>query len=124
MNQSKEVFLMTVGEDLQVEIIEEELKNAGIPVLKKHREGGAYLSIYMGKSMYPVDLYVSEESHEIAREILLDLGITDIDGKPITEMDSRKKPESNRHPKAQMRIFKIGVFLIFLLWLLLWWRSS
>jgi len=124
MKESKEVFLMTLGEDMQVEIIEEELKNAGIPVLKKHREGGAYLSIYMGKSMYPVDLYVSEDSYEIAREILLDLGITDIDGKTITEMDSRKKPETYKHSKSQMRIFKIGIALIFLLWLLLWWRSS
>lgn len=124
MKESKEVFLMTLGEDMQVEIIEEELKNAGIPVLKKHREGGAYLSIYMGKSMYPVDLYVSEESYEIAREILLDLGITDIDGKTITEMDSKKKPEPYKHSKSQMRIFKIGIALIFLLWLILWWRSS
>lgn len=124
MKEPKEVFLMTLGEDMQVEIIEEELKNAGIPVLKKHREGGAYLSIYMGKSMYPVDLYVSEDSYEIAREILMDLGITDIDGKTITEMDSRKKPEAYKHSKSQMRIFKIGIALIFLLWLLLWWRSS
>lgn len=124
MKHSREVFLMTVGEDLQVEIIEEELKNAGIPVLKKHREGGAYLSIYMGKSMYPVDLYVSEESYEIAREILLDFGITDIEGNPVTEVDNKKSLDPGKNNKVQMRIFKVGIFLIFLLWLLLWWRSS
>lgn len=123
MKQSREVFLMTIGEDMQVEIIEEELKNAGIPVLKKHREGGAYLSIYMGKSMYPVDLYVAEGSYKIAREILMDLGITDIEGRTITEMEPTKKAESKKDTKSQMRIFKIGISLIFLLWLLLWWRS-
>lgn len=124
MKKSTTVFLMTVGEDLQVEIIEQELKKAGIPLLKKHREGGDYLSIYMGKSMYGVDLYVSEDSFEIAREILLDLGITDIEGKSVTEVDHKRDLESNKQNKVQIKMFKVGIFLIFLLWLWLWWRSS
>ncbi len=124
MNKSREVFLMTLGDDMQVEIIEEELKNAGIPLLKKHREGGAYLNIYMGKSMFGVDLYVSEDSYDIAREIIHELGITDIEGKEVTEMEGKKDLEANKQNKAQVRIFKVGIFLIFLLWLILWWRSA
>ncbi|NBG89643.1 putative signal transducing protein [Isachenkonia alkalipeptolytica] len=124
MEKSKEVFLMTVGEDMKVEIIEAELKKAGIPLLKKHREGGDYLSIYMGRSMYGVDLYVSEESYGIAREILLDLGITDIEGNPVGERNPEKDGKGHQQNKVQVKMFKVGIFLIFLLWLLLWWRSA
>ncbi len=124
MNESREVFLMTLGEDMQVEIVEEELKSAGIPLLKKHRQGGDYLSIYMGNSMFGVDLYVSEDNYDIAREIIHDLGITDIEGKQVTETDHRKNLGSKKQNKVQIRIFKVGIFLIFLLWLILWWRAA
>jgi hypothetical protein len=124
MKESEIVFLMTVGDDMQAEIIEEALNKVGIPLLKKHREGGAYLSIYMGKSMYGIDLYVSEESYDIARGILTDLGITDIEGKSVSQVTQRKGVKANQHNRVQTRIFKVGIALIFLLWLLLWWRSS
>ena len=124
MTESKEVFLMTLGEDLQVEIIEGELKNAGIPLLKKHRLGGAYLSLYMGRSMYGVDLYVWEDSYHIAREIIHDLGIKDIEGKDIYDIHEPTLSQGGKEKKGQMKIFQVGVFLIFLLWLLLWWRSA
>lgn len=123
MENLKEVYLMTVGEDMKAEIIEEELKKAGIPLMKKYREGGGYLNIYMGKSMYGVDLYVSRKSYEIAREILLDLRITDIEGKLVTEVDQRAYQKENQNNRTQIRMIKIGIFLIFLLWLFLWWRS-
>ena len=124
MEHSKEVFLMTVGEDMQVEIIEEELKNAGIPLLKKHRGGGAYFNILMGRSMYGVDLYVSEESYERAREILHDLGIKDIEDEPVTVEEQRRSGKVNQQNQAQARIFKAGIILVLLLWLFLWWRSG
>lgn len=123
MDQSKEVFLMTVGEEMKAEIIEAELKKQGIPVLKKHREGGDYLSIYMGKSMYGVDLYVAGESHDIAREILKDLGITDIEGQPVKERKDVGDDTAGEQNKTQIRIFKVGMLLILLLWLWLFLRS-
>lgn len=120
MKNPKEVYLMTVGEDMKAEIIEEELKKEGVPLVKKYREGGDYLSIYMGKSMYGVDLYVSRDHYEIAREILQDLEITDIEGKLVTEVDQNLQRNNENNNKAQIKMIEIGLFLIFLLWLILW----
>lgn len=120
MKNPKEVYLMTVGEDMKAEIIEDELKKEGVPLVKKYRGGGDYLNIYMGKSMYGVDLYVSGDHYEIAREILLDLEITDIEGKLITEVDQNFQRSNKNNNKAQIKMIKIGIFLVFLLWLILW----
>ena len=124
MDHGKEVFLTTVIDDMKVEIIEEELKNEGIPVIKKHRGGGAYFNILMGRSMYGVDLYVSEESYDRAREILRDLGIINMKDGSTAEEEQKRNAAREKQKRAQARMLKTGIALVFLLWLILWWRSG
>lgn len=65
-----EVYLTTASDEIEADILESLLKSNGIPVLKKHRGAGAYLSILMGKSYSGIDIYVPSKSYDIARELI------------------------------------------------------
>jgi hypothetical protein len=53
-----EAFLVSVSDKMEANIIESLLRESHIPVLKKYKESGAYLNIYMGASPFGIDLYV------------------------------------------------------------------
>ncbi len=66
----KEIYLTTAAGSFEAETLEALLRSNGIPVLKKYREAGAYLEIYMGVSNFGVDIYVPSSMYERAKEIL------------------------------------------------------
>ncbi|MBP2651341.1 MAG: hypothetical protein H6Q74_2166 [Firmicutes bacterium] len=63
-------YLTTAIDPIEAEIVLALLNSNGIPVLKKFRGPGGYLEIYMGTTIYGVDLYVPAELAEEARSII------------------------------------------------------
>jgi len=71
MNQQcNEVFLLTAANSIEADMIGQLLKANGIPVLKKYKGMGGFLKIYMGDSIYGVDLFVPAELLDKARDII------------------------------------------------------
>lgn len=68
----REVYLVSVSNNIEAEIVEDLLTSNKIPVLKKYRETGAYLNIYMGGTNFGVDIYVPSKLMTKAKEILKD----------------------------------------------------
>jgi hypothetical protein len=63
-------LLINVRDENEANMVEEILIFNGIKVSKKYKEAGAYLSVYMGDSVYGVDLYVLESKYEAAKELI------------------------------------------------------
>jgi hypothetical protein len=68
--EDEAAYLTSVSNKIEAEMLEALLNSNGIPVLKKSREAGGYLDIYMGATVYGVDLYVPSRLLERAREII------------------------------------------------------
>lgn len=66
----EEGFLLSAASSIEADMIEAILKSNDIPVLKKYKESGGYLKIYMGDTIYGVDLYVPQPLLDKAREII------------------------------------------------------
>ena len=64
-----EMYLKTVSTDIDAEMIIEMLSHEGIPVRKKYRECGDYLTVFMGKTVMGIDLFVPSKLYEKASEI-------------------------------------------------------
>lgn len=63
-------YLVSAANSIEAEMIEALLNSNQIPVLKKFKEAGAYLDIYMGSTNLGVDLYVPSKLREKAKEII------------------------------------------------------
>lgn len=55
---SEWTFLCQAGDEHEANIIESLLDSEGIPVLRKYREAGDYLRIYMGMTNFGIDIFV------------------------------------------------------------------
>ncbi|NLM72558.1 MAG: DUF2007 domain-containing protein [Clostridiaceae bacterium] len=67
-------YLMTAADNIEADIIESILKPSGIPVLKKYRETGHYMTLVLGKSNYGIDLFVPGDRVVEARELVKTAG--------------------------------------------------
>ncbi len=63
-------FLIGAADEIEAGIIETLLRSSQIPVLKKYREAGAILQIFMGMTSFGIDLYVPANCLEQAEELL------------------------------------------------------
>lgn len=68
----KEAFLISVGGSIEADMMEALLNESNIPVLKKFRDAGDYLKIYMGGTIYGVDIYVPSRLLGEAKQIVFD----------------------------------------------------
>lgn len=66
----KEAYLTSASNSIEADVLEALLESNGIPVLRKFREAGGYLEIYMGGSNFGVDLYVPSKLLETAKGII------------------------------------------------------
>ncbi|NMB98208.1 MAG: hypothetical protein GYA02_16645 [Clostridiaceae bacterium] len=64
-------FLINVKDEIEFSLLEAKLKLESIPVLKKYREGGGYLSIYTGNTLFGVDIYVPSKMLDNAKDIIM-----------------------------------------------------
>jgi len=67
--EGMELFI-TASDNFEADIIESFLKTSGIPVIRRHRESGDFLTVLMGNTAYGIDLFVPEERAKEARELL------------------------------------------------------
>lgn len=64
------VKLINLQNPVESELLQDLLRQAGIPVLARDKESGGYLKIYMGYSVFGEDLYVRQSDYGRAQEIL------------------------------------------------------
>lgn len=69
-SNSAEAFLISVADGMQADILESKLKFYGVPVRRKYKESGDYLTVYMGATPFGIDLYVPQELLEQASELI------------------------------------------------------
>jgi hypothetical protein len=63
-------FLKNVADDQEAVLVESVLGTESIPVQRKYKEAGNYLEVYMGMSRYGIDLFVPEDTLELAKGLL------------------------------------------------------
>lgn len=74
------VYLTTAKTSLEADILESKLRSEGIPCLKKYKGPSNAVEIIMGSNfMFPIDLYVPEETLEDARNIIVAVPILEDD---------------------------------------------
>lgn len=100
----KEVFLTSVAGDIQSELIESKLRSNGIPVLKKYRETGSYLSVLFGSSNLGINLYVPSVKLEDAKQIIECIEDINEDSEEIDNLN-----------KSYQRKRRIGAWFIIIL---------
>jgi hypothetical protein len=64
------IFIKQAANEIEANIIESIFDSEGIPVIKKYREAGEYLKIYMGMTNFGVDIYVPTKLKEVAETLL------------------------------------------------------
>ncbi len=109
----REVYLVSAANSIEAEVMEALLTSNQIPVLKKYKEAGAYLEIYMGLTNFGVDLYVPSEQIVRAKELInSNFGVVteteqkNFDKENITEIDDKYN--------KKRRIFTWIMLLIFI----------
>lgn len=89
------VFLCTVNNSFEADLLESKLKSEGIPCLRKFQGASNFLEIFMGtNSAYPIDLYVPESALEDAKNIIVAVPISsdDFQEEPV-DFDSMTEEE-------------------------------
>lgn len=109
----REIYLTSAANSVEAEMIEALLNSNGIPVLKKFREAGDYLKIYMGGTNLGVDLYVPSKLFEKAKDIIdgtqelaIEESRQDSDEEEIIKLDR------NYSKKRRIRTWIILLFFI------------
>lgn len=109
----KEAFLTTVANASEALVIEALLQSYGISVLRKYKGAGDYLQISMGATVFGIDLYVSSQSLETAKEVL---DTMDKSGVEIEKGDLENEEEgyypSDLTKKRSRRILIIALIFI------------
>lgn len=105
----KLVLVATANDEIEAEIISAKLEAAGIPVLPRYRENGAYLKVYMGNSNFGVDLYVPGSAQKEALEIL---NTNEISPEDILEEDLALTEETVKGDQKNMTLFTLGVLVV------------
>lgn len=82
----KEAYLTNVADEIQAEIVIAKLATYDIPVLKKYKESGSFMAVYMGNTLYGIDLYVPEKLLEKAKEVIYENIEIDSDNIEFDEM--------------------------------------
>lgn len=117
----REVYLASAANSIEAEIMEALLTSNQIPVLKKFKEAGGYLDIYMGSTNFGVDLYVPSKLLVKAK------GIIESNDEGVTEKDQQNSDEEDiaeldKKYKKKQRIRTWIILLIFipgLLWIVI-----
>lgn len=72
------VYLTTVINSLDADILESKLRSEGIPCEKRYEGASNCLEILMGQNVtYPIELYVPEECLEDAKNVIIPVPLTD-----------------------------------------------
>jgi hypothetical protein len=105
--EDHEQFLISVSWETEADVLESLLNSYGIPVLRKYRESGSYMNVYMGTTVMGVDLYVPSKLHSKAVEI--------VDSRPEDETpeDNIADIDTQKYNKKR-KVFLFWTILIFI----------
>jgi hypothetical protein len=90
------VYLCTAQNSLEAEIFESKLRGEGIPSERRYKDAGNYLEIFMGSSVFPIDIYVPEQALEDARNVVLAFPLED-----LPEEGETAAPEDGGEPALE-----------------------
>lgn len=65
-----EEYLMTVGDEAELSVVEGILRAENIIFIIRHREAGGAVSVYTGFSNLGIDIYVSSEDLQRAKDAI------------------------------------------------------
>lgn len=63
-------MLVSFGDHLEAELLQEILRQRGIPTYTQERESGGYMKVLMGYSIFGEDIFVKTSDYEAAKECL------------------------------------------------------
>lgn len=63
-------FVKNVADEQEAVLVESVLGTENILVQRKYKEAGNYMEVYMGMSKYGIDLYVPDNTLELAKGLL------------------------------------------------------
>jgi len=63
-------FLTNVADEIQASIIISKLSTYDVPVMKNYKESGSFMAVYMGNTIFGIDLYVPSKLLSLAKEAL------------------------------------------------------
>ena len=69
MEDGEPLLLCSVSEGIKADLLMEALRTQNIPAMKQMRGAGQYLSVYMGFTVFGIDIYVPPRLHQKAREV-------------------------------------------------------
>ncbi len=69
-SKTQEVLLVTVSDEYEADLIQALLESHDILTLRKYRESGQYLKVYMGVTRLGIDIYVLENQLQEAMELI------------------------------------------------------
>jgi hypothetical protein len=69
-NEITEEYLMTVGDQMELGLVEGILRYEGIPMIKRYLNCGSAYSVHVGDPNRGIEVYVSSEDIERAREAI------------------------------------------------------
>lgn len=110
-----EAYLTSVSNGLEAEVVEGLLRSNGIPVLKKFREAGGYLEIYMGGSNFGVDLYVPSKLLETAKGIISSRPDMAEESEVLTTFEKDQEEEFDKLAESNMKKRRIINWIIVLI---------
>lgn len=113
------VFLKNVADEFEAGIIESKLEEAKIPVLRKYKEAGSYINIYMGKTVYGIDLYVPSKLFVEAKEII-ETDNMELSEKDVENDELEIRIQKKRRFRAWFILIILTPGLLWLLILVLW----
>lgn len=102
----EQVFLTTVNNDIEADIMVSLLRSYDIPGIKKYKGSGGYLKIYAGYTNLGIDIYVPSKLLESAREMINTNNIP-FDELPVEDYEETRKMEQAYSAKRQNRAWWI-----------------
>ena len=114
-DKNQEAFLMNVGELIEAELIMAKLRAEGIPSIRRHRQAGDYLEVYMNKTIMGIDIYVPLVELERAREIIdtpVEITDEDVFSSGNQELEEREKKNWNTEGRQQVMRWVIVAVLV------------
>lgn len=78
------VYLTTVKNSLEADILESKLRGEDIPCIRRYRGASNAMEIIMGSNtMFPIELYVPAETLEDAKNIIVPVSLPTEEGEEI-----------------------------------------
>lgn len=107
-----EVYLTTLNNKMDADVVEALLNSNDVPVLRKYKNQGGYISIYMGDFFSGIDFYVPSKSYELAKS-LIDQNISSGNQPEINENGDNDLLSEEKQIQSKRSVRATWILLIF-----------